>query len=180
VVTDKAPPTASAPSVVVNNSDICKSGAAASIQTQVLGVATGITITDENCERIKLARSLYGMGMKVAAVSTLCRDHRVFDAMWMSGTPCPFMGKIGNEAKTAWENNLDVMPDESEIRLKEEVRQNAVALAAANKKAKAKLIQAKQERDAKRKAKEEKRANDEGNKHMWFKPIGTILMLLLI
>ena len=180
VVTDKAPPTASAPSVVVNNSDICKSGAAASVQTQVLGVATGITITDENCERIKLARSLYGMGMKVAAVSTLCRDHRVFDAMWMSGTPCPFMGKIGNEAKTAWENNLDVMPDESEIRLKEEVRQNAVALAAANKKAKAKLIQAKQERDAKRKAKEEKRANDEGNKHMWFKPIGTILMLLLI
>lgn len=180
VVTDKAPPTASAPSVVVNNSDICKSGAAASIQTQVLGVATGITITDENCERIKLARSLYGMGMKVAAVSTLCRDHRVFDAMWMSGTPCPFMGKIGNEAKTAWENNLDVMPDESEIRLKEEVKQEAVALAAANKKAKAKLIKAKQERDAKRKAKEEKRANDEGNKHMWFKPIGAILMLLLI
>ena len=180
VVTDKAPPTASAPSVVVNNSDICKSGAAASIQTQVLGVATGITITDENCERIKLARSLYGMGMKVAAVSTLCRDHRVFDAMWMSGTPCPFMGKIGNEAKIAWENNLDVMPDESEIRLKEEVKQNAVALAAANKKAKAKLIKAKQERDAKRKAREEKRANDEGKKHMWFKPIGAILMLLLI
>lgn len=180
VVTDKAPPTASAPSVVVNNSDICKSGAAASIQTQVLGVATGITITDENCERIKLARSLYGMGMKVAAVSTLCRDHRVFDAMWMSGTPCPFMGKIGNEAKTAWENNLDVMPDESEIRLKEEVKQDAVALAAANKKAKAKLIKAKQERDVKRKAKEEKRANDEGKKHMWFKPIGAILMLLLI
>ena len=180
VVTDKAPPTASAPSVVVNNSDICKSGAAASIQTQVLGVATGITITDENCERIKLARSLYGMGMKVAAVSTLCRDHRVFDAMWMSGTPCPFMGKIGNEAKTAWENNLDVMPDESEIRLKEEVRQDAVALAAANKKAKAKLIKEKQEKDAKRKAKEEKRADDEGTKHMWFKPIGAILMLLLI
>ena len=180
VVTDKAPPTASAPSVVVNNSDICKSGAAASIQTQVLGVATGISITDENCERIKLARSLYGMGMKVAAVSTLCRDHRVFDAMWMSGTPCPFMGKIGNEAKIAWENNLDVMPDESEIRLKEEVKQDAVALAAANKKAKAKLIKAKQERDAKRKVKEEKRANDEGTKHMWFKPIGAILMLLLI
>jgi len=146
----------------------------------VLGVATGITITDENCERIKLARSLYGMGMKVAAVSTLCRDHRVFDAMWMSGTPCPFMGKIGNEAKIAWENNLDVMPDESEIRLKEEVKQDAVALAAANKKAKAKLIKAKQERDAKRKVKEEKRANDEGTKHMWFKPIGAILMLLLI
>ena len=127
VVTDKAPPTASAPSVVVNNSDICKSGAAASIQTQVLGVATGITITDENCERIKLARSLYGMGMKVAAVSTLCRDHRVFDAMWMSGTPCPFMGKIGNEAKAAWESNLNIMPDESEIRVREQDRQDELA-----------------------------------------------------
>ena len=180
VVTDKAPPTASAPSVVVNNSDICKSGAAASIQTQVLGVATGITITDENCERIKLARSLYGMGMKVAAVSTLCRDHRVFDAMWMSGTPCPFMGKIGNEAKTAWESNLNIMPDESEIRVREQNRQDELALAKADKQKKADIIKAKQERDAKRKAKEEKRANDEGNKHMWFKPIGAILMLLLI
>ena len=180
VVTDKAPPTASAPSVVVNNSDICKSGAAASIQTQVLGVATGITITDENCERIKLARSLYGMGMKVAAVSTLCRDHRVFDAMWMSGTPCPFMGKIGNEAKTAWESNLNIMPDESEIRVREQNRQDELALAKADKQKKADIIKAKQERDAKRKAREEKRANDEGNKHMWFKPIGAILMLLLI
>ena len=180
VVTDKAPPTASAPSVVVNNSDICKSGAAASIQTQVLGVATGITITDENCERIKLARSLYGMGMKVAAVSTLCRDHRVFDAMWMSGTPCPFMGKIGNEAKAAWESNLNIMPDESEIRVREQDRQDELALAKADKQKKANIIKAKQERDAKRKAKEEKRANDEGKKHMWFKPIGAILMLLLI
>ena len=180
VVTDKAPPTASAPSVVVNNSDICKSGAAASIQTQVLGVATGITITDENCERIKLARSLYGMGMKVAAVSTLCRDHRVFDAMWMSGTPCPFMGKIGNEAKAAWESNLNIMPDESEIRLREENKQDELALAKADKQKKADIIKTKQERDAKRKAKEEKRANDEGKKHMWFKPIGAILMLLLI
>ena len=90
------------------------------------------------------------------------------------------MGKIGNEAKVAWESNLNIMPDESEIRVREQDRQDAVALAAANKKTKAKLIQAKQERDAKRKAKEEKRANDEGKKHMWFKPIGAILMLLLI
>ena len=89
VVTDKAPPTASAPSVVINNSDVCKSAASAAVQTQILGFASGITITDENCERMKLSRSLYLMGMKVAAVSTLCQDARVFDAMWMAGTPCP-------------------------------------------------------------------------------------------
>ena len=116
VVTDKSVPTASAPSIVVNNSDVCKSAAAASVQTQVLGFATGITITDENCERIKLARSLYGMGMKVAAISTLCMDARVFDSMWMAGTPCPFMGKIGNEALLAWNKNISLIPEKSEIR----------------------------------------------------------------
>ena len=71
VVTDKSVPTANAPSVVVNNSDICKTAASTAVQTQVLGIASGITITDENCERIKLSRSLYSMGMKVAAVSTV-------------------------------------------------------------------------------------------------------------
>ena len=180
VVTDKAPPTASAPSVVVNNSDICKSGAAASIQTQVLGVATGITITDENCERIKLARSLYGMGMKVAAVSTLCRDHRVFDAMWMSGTPCPFMGKIGNEAKAARESNLNIMPDESEIRLREQDRQDEIALAKADKEEKAKIAKAKREKELKKNKPKKRPVDNEGTKHMWIKPIGAILMLLLI
>ena len=84
VVTNNTPSTANAPSVVVNNSDVCKTAASAAIQTQILGLASGMTITDENCERIKLSRSLYGMGMKVAAVSTLCQDPRVFDAMWMS------------------------------------------------------------------------------------------------
>ena len=107
VVTDKAPPTASAPSVVINNSDVCKSAASAAIQTQILGFASGITVTDENCERMKLSRSLYLMGMKVAAVSTLCQDARVFDAMWMAGTPCPYLGDIGDDAKKGWEENPD-------------------------------------------------------------------------
>ena len=99
VVTNNTPPTANAPSVVVNNSDICKTAASTAVQTQILGLATGITITDENCERIKLSRSLYSMGMKVSAVSTLCADYRIFDSMWMAGTYCPYMGAIGVEAK---------------------------------------------------------------------------------
>ena len=59
VVTDKSVPTANAPSVVINNSDICKTAASTAVQNQRRGVAAGITITDENCERIKLSRSLY-------------------------------------------------------------------------------------------------------------------------
>ena len=121
VVTDKTPPTASAPSIVINNSDVCKSAASAAIQTQILGFASGITVTDENCERLKLARSIYGMGMKVAAVSLLCQDARVFDAMWMAGTPCPYKGKIGDDAKNAWEENPEDAPTDSKVFKKKEL-----------------------------------------------------------
>ena len=41
--------------------------------------------------------------MKVAAVSTMCQDRRVFDAMMNAGTPCPIDGKIGAEAKLIWD-----------------------------------------------------------------------------
>ena len=123
VVTDKSVPTANAPSVVVNNSDICKTAASTAVQTQILGVATGITITDENCERIKLSRSLYSMGMKVAAVSALCADPRVFDAMHMAGTYCPYMGAIGEDAKQAWEENPDMVPEGSLVYKKIEIEQ---------------------------------------------------------
>ena len=115
VVTNNTPPTANAPSVVVNNSDICKTAASTAVQTQILGLATGITITDENCERIKLSRSLYSMGMKVAAVSTLCADPRVWDAMYMAGTYCPYMGAIGVEAKEGWEKNPELVPEGSVV-----------------------------------------------------------------
>ena len=108
---DKAPPTASAPSIVINNQDVCTSGTSVAVQTQILGFATGQTITDENCERLKLARSLYGMGMKVAAVSVLCQDERVWNGMWMAGTPCPYLGSIGSEAKAMWDANPEKKPN---------------------------------------------------------------------
>jgi len=113
VVTDKTPPTASAPSIVVNNNDVCRSGMSVGAQTGFLGLSTGHTIIDKNCERIKLARSLYGMGMKVAGVSLLCQDARVFDAMMMSATPCPYRGKIGKDAVVAWGRNYLEAPEQS-------------------------------------------------------------------
>ena len=115
VVTNNTPPTANAPSVVVNNSDVCKTAASAGVQTQILGIASGITVTDENCERIKLSRSLYAMGMKVAAISTLCADARVFDAMWNAGTYCPYNASIGQDARKGWEENKHKIPDGSLI-----------------------------------------------------------------
>ena len=51
------------------------------------------------------------MGMKVASISLLCADERVFNAMSMAGTPCPYKGKIGKEATVAWEENKTDRPD---------------------------------------------------------------------
>lgn len=111
---DKTPPTASAPNVVVNNQDVCTTAVSAAVQTQILGVAGGTTIKDLNCERLKLSRALYGMGMKVAAVSMLCQDPRVFNSMEMAGTPCPYKGKIGLEAAKAWAEDPEARPDYEE------------------------------------------------------------------
>ncbi len=115
VVTNNTPPTANSPSVVVNNSDVCKTAVAGAVQTQILGISSGMTVTDENCEKLKLSRSLYAMGMKVSAISLLCSDSRVWDSMHMAGTPCPYMGAIGEEAKKGWEENPDMIPEGSII-----------------------------------------------------------------
>lgn len=97
------PPTAVAPAVTTINNDVCAVAASGAVQTQILGISMGGTMRDMNCERIKLSKNLFDMGMKVAAVATLCQDERIFTAMMAAGTPCPVEGKIGQEAKDEWE-----------------------------------------------------------------------------
>ncbi len=87
--------------------DVCSMGISGSVSTLGFGVSGGKHVRDLNCERIKLSKVLYDYGMKVAAVSILCQDERVFEAMLMAGTPCPFEGKIGKEAISQW-NKYDV------------------------------------------------------------------------
>jgi len=109
------PPSAISPSLSGGNSDSCTVGVAGAVQTQILGISAGTTTRDLNCERLKNAKTLYDMGMKVAAVSVLCQDLRVFDAMIMAGTPCPYNGIIGADAKIAWENDEEEIPKEEVI-----------------------------------------------------------------
>ena len=97
------PPTAVAPAVTTINNDVCAVAASGAVQTQILGISMGGTMRDMNCERIKLSKNLYDMGMKVAAVATLCQDERIFTAMIAAGTPCPVDGKIGERAKEEWQ-----------------------------------------------------------------------------
>lgn len=98
------PPSAVAPAITTMNNDLCAVGVSGAAQTQILGIAIGSTFVDKNCERLKLSKNLYDMGMKVAAVATLCQDERVFVAMKNAGTPCPINGKIGAEALKEWDS----------------------------------------------------------------------------
>ena len=110
------PPSAVAPSIMSYSQDLCTTGASSAVQTQFFGISTGRSVRDENCERLKLSKGLYDMGMKVAAVALLCEDARVWRSMMQAGSPCPYKGKIGEEAKVAWEQNPEDRPDWDEVK----------------------------------------------------------------
>ena len=95
-------PSAMSPSISSFSNDMCKSGVSGGANTGVISISGGATVTDENCERIKLAKVLNDLGLKVAAVSVLCQDLRVWKALEMSSTTCPYGGAIGDAARQAW------------------------------------------------------------------------------
>ena len=97
------PPSAITPQISSGTGDLCTIGVAGAVQTQILGISMGTVYTEENCLRLKKSKTMYDMGMKVAAVSIMCQDENVWSAMMNAGTPCPKDGLIGNAAKVAWE-----------------------------------------------------------------------------
>jgi len=95
-------PSAMSPSISSFSNDMCKSGVSGGANTGVISISGGATITDENCERIKLAKVMNDLGLKVAAVGILCQDDRVLEAMLQAGSACPINGAIGDAAMMAW------------------------------------------------------------------------------
>lgn len=124
------PPSAITPSVNSSSSDLCTVGVAGAVQTQILGISSGETVRDPNCERLKISKTLYDMGMKVAAVSVLCQDRRVYDAMEMAGTPCPYLGEIGDVATRKWQADPDKIPAKEIMETKSDVQKKQGAVAA--------------------------------------------------
>ena len=114
------PPSAISPSINASNSDLCMVGVSGAVQTQILGISTGQAYSDENCMRLKNAKVLYDMGMKVAAVALMCQTRSVFDAMKFAGTPCPINspttgeGLIGQEATAEWRLNPKKIPEKQQ------------------------------------------------------------------
>ena len=110
---NQPPPSAISPQFSAgNNSDLCTIGVAGAVQTQILGISAGTTFTEENCIRLKNAKVLYDMGMKVAAVSVMCQDKKIFSAMLHAGTPCPYNGQIGEAARLGWETHVEQTREE--------------------------------------------------------------------
>ena len=110
------PPSAISPSINASGSDLCTVGVAGAVQTQIIGISTGQVYNDENCVRLKNAKVLYDMGMKVAAVALMCQNRNTYDAMKFAGTPCPIFssttgeGLIGQEATAEWRLNPKKIP----------------------------------------------------------------------
>ena len=115
------PPSANSPSYSSMSQDVCSMGVSGSITTGIVGISGGKHFTDENCERIKLAKVLQDFGMKVASVAVLCQDARVHAAMQSAGTPCPFNGKIGKEAQEMWDKYPELRPDYDLYLAKQEI-----------------------------------------------------------
>jgi len=100
---NQPPPSAIAPSVQSYSQMICSFPVVGAVSTSVVGISTGTTFTDWNCERRALSNSLAKAGLKVASISVLCAGSKaVWSAMLHSGTPCSIWnGKkalIGKEA----------------------------------------------------------------------------------
>jgi hypothetical protein len=105
------PPSAIAPAFMGGGSDSCLIGISGSVSSSIIGFGGGTYRRDEQCELLKLAKTMNEFGLKVAAVAILCQDPRVFQGMAMAGTPCPYLGAIGKQATLLWQQNPERRPD---------------------------------------------------------------------
>ena len=148
---------ANSPSYSSMSQDVCSMGVSGSVSTLGFGASLGKHIRDLNCERIKLSKVLYDYGMKVAAVSILCQDSRVHAAMAMSGTPCPWNGKIGKDAQEMWDRYPELRPDYEDYLIKAEaIAKIDAELAEIARQEEAKRIQ-KEQKELAKKIEEEKK-----------------------
>jgi hypothetical protein len=95
-------PSAIAPSISTMNPKICKTGVSGGANTGVVSFSGGFTVEDENCARVVKAETLSNLGLKVSAVSLMCQDESIWEAMEMASSPCPFGGALGDVARRAW------------------------------------------------------------------------------
>jgi hypothetical protein len=104
----------SAPAMSVYGQDSCVIPLAAGVTVIGFSGSFGSYMIDKDCQLRKQAKLLNGLGMKVAAISLMCQDKNVFEAMMDAGTPCPYQGLIGEAAREAWLKQKEPTDDKVE------------------------------------------------------------------
>jgi|TARA_B110000858_G_scaffold31593_1_gene34742 hypothetical protein len=102
---------ANAPALSNMSQDICTIGIGVGASSFSLSASIGTHKRDINCERLKLAKALHDMNMRVASIALLCQSPMVFEAMAHAGTSCPAYGLIGAEAEEYWKQYPELRPD---------------------------------------------------------------------
>ena len=101
--------TAIAPSLMSSGQDTCLRSGSGSFQIDVIGLAHGHYVQDEECNRRKDSKVLKDLGMSIASVALMCQNSNVWHAMFVAGTPCPILvnGRMvfGKNAFIAMKNN---------------------------------------------------------------------------
>ena len=96
-------PSAMAPSMSAFSQDVCAVPVSGAANTGLVSISAGTVLLDQNCVKLKWSKFLHDSGLKVAAVSLACSaDLAVWEALEMSGSPCPIGGAIGDAARKAW------------------------------------------------------------------------------
>ena len=97
------PAAAMAPSISSFSQDNCLVAISGAVSSTVFGIAGGSYKMDEDCSSRKWATFLANQGLKVAAVAVACQaKEQNWQALMLSGTPCPIGGLIGDAAYNQW------------------------------------------------------------------------------
>lgn len=103
---------ANSPSLSSMSQDVCSMGISGSVSSTFVGVSTGKHVIDEHCLRMRYAKLLNDLSLKVSAVSLLCQNADIFRAMIFANTPCPFPpGILGDKAIEMWNKYPKLRPD---------------------------------------------------------------------
>jgi hypothetical protein len=97
------PAGAMAPSISSFSQDNCLVAVSGAVSSTVIGFSGGSYKMDEDCSSRKWATFLANQGLKVAAVAVACQaKEENWQALMLSGTPCPIGGLIGDAAYNQW------------------------------------------------------------------------------
>ena len=113
------------PSLMSNGMDSCLMSTNGGVQSFGLGLSTGAYRQDENCNRRRDAKVLSDLNMKVASIALMCQDESVWEAMFISGTPCPILVNsrlvAGRAAYLAIKQNPEMyIPNYGKVYIKKE------------------------------------------------------------